>query len=47
VLLQIMDSRELTEWVALDKLRAEERSEAKRESEMLARLKANMSKGRR
>ena len=47
MLLRIMDSREITEWIALDKVRGEERAEAKRESEMLARLKANMSKGRR
>jgi len=42
----MMDSRELTEWIALDKLRFEENDEAKRESEMIARLKSNMAKGR-
>ena len=41
-----MDSRELTEWFALDKVRGEEHADAKRDSEMLARLKANMAKGR-
>ena len=41
-----MDSRELTEWMALDSVRNEEQAEAKRDSDMLARLKSNMNKGR-